>query len=58
MSDIGMELLGVAALAGDDALTNLVVACRALSYHPPSRRRSEPSLVQYLQGGGLVLEEA
>jgi len=57
VTDIGMELVGVQALASDDALTNLVVASRALAYHPPSRRRSEGSLVAYYKGGGLHLED-
>lgn len=56
-TDIGMELIGAQALAADDAITDLVVASRALSYHPPSRRRSEEPLVQYFQGGGLHLED-
>lgn len=55
-TDIGMELLGVGVLSTNDAVTDLVVASRALSYHPPSRRRTEPALVQYFNGGGLELE--
>ena len=56
-TDIGMELIGVHVLAADDAVTDLVVASRALSYHPPSRRRTQDPLAQYFQGGGLHLDE-
>lgn len=56
-TDTAMELLGVGVLSADDALTNLVVASRALSYHPPSRRRTEPPLVEWFRGGGLHLED-
>jgi alkylation response protein AidB-like acyl-CoA dehydrogenase len=56
-TDVAMELLGVHVLSADDAITNLVVASRALSYHPPSRVRTEGPLVEYFQGGGLDLED-
>jgi alkylation response protein AidB-like acyl-CoA dehydrogenase len=56
-TDTGMELLGVNAISRNDVLANLVVASRALSYHPPSRRRTEGPLVEYFKGADLDLEE-
>lgn len=55
-TDTAFELLGVAALAGDSAVGLLLPTSRALSYHPPSRRRCEVALAEYIQGGKLVME--
>lgn len=55
-TDTAFELLGVAALSGDPAVGLLLAASRALSYHPPSRRRCESALSTYLHGEALVME--
>lgn len=55
-TDAVYEVLGVAALAeGPDAML-LLGSVRALSFHPPSRRRTEDALGRYIGGEGLVLE--
>lgn len=56
ITDQAFEELGVGPLSSDSTLTGLLVASRALSYHPPSRRRSQQGLAQYLADGDLVLE--
>jgi alkylation response protein AidB-like acyl-CoA dehydrogenase len=56
-TDTGMELLGVNAISQNDVLANLLVASRALSYHPPSRKRTEGPLVEYFKGAELDLEQ-
>lgn len=52
-TDLGMMMAGVLdfALAPDTAL--LLASARALSWHPPSRRRGEPVLSSYLAGEPL-----
>lgn len=52
-TDLGMLMAGVLdfALAPDTAL--LLASARALSWHPPSRRRGEPVLSGYLAGNPL-----
>lgn len=55
-SDAVFEVLGVAALAeGPDAML-LLGSVRALSFHPPSRRRTEDALGRYIDGQQLILE--
>jgi alkylation response protein AidB-like acyl-CoA dehydrogenase len=55
-TDRAFELLGVGTLSSDAPLTGLLMACRALSYHPPSRRRCEPGLASFVSGAALTLE--
>jgi alkylation response protein AidB-like acyl-CoA dehydrogenase len=52
-TDLAMLMTGVLdfALAPDPAL--LLASARALSWHPPSRRRGEPVLSSYLAGNPL-----
>jgi alkylation response protein AidB-like acyl-CoA dehydrogenase len=55
-TDTAFELLGVAALADDPVVGLLLPTSRALSYHPPSKRRCEGALAAYMHGEDLVLD--
>lgn len=49
------ELLGGMAFLGSDEVPNLLAACRALAFHPPSRLHVAPALDEYLMGQNLVI---
>ena len=55
-TDLALELLGVTLLSGNPELGLIFTASRALSYHPPSRRRAQAGIAEFLRGGELVLE--
>lgn len=55
-TDLALELLGVSMLSGSPELGLVFTASRALSYHPPSRRRAQAGIADFLRGGELVLE--
>jgi alkylation response protein AidB-like acyl-CoA dehydrogenase len=55
-TDLAFELLGVAGLTAGPEVAALFAASRALSYHPPSRRRCQDRLAAYLRGESLRLE--
>jgi len=49
------ELLGGIAFLGSDDVPNLLAACRALAFHPPSRMSVASALDDYLMGQPLVM---
>lgn len=49
------ELLGGMAFLDSDDIPNLLAACRALAFHPPSRLNAAPALDDYLMGQNLVI---
>jgi hypothetical protein len=54
-TDVAMELLGVERLSQCPELGLLFTASRALSYHPPSRRRTQGGLADWVRGGKLTV---
>ena len=54
-TDLTVELLGVERLSQQPELGLLLSASRALSYHPPSRRRTQDGLADWLRGGRLTV---
>jgi alkylation response protein AidB-like acyl-CoA dehydrogenase len=55
-SDAAFEVLGVSALSESADAMLLLGSVRALSFHPPSRTRTEEALGSYVNGQPLVLE--
>jgi hypothetical protein len=54
-TDVAMELLGVERLSQCPELVLLFTSSRALSYHPPSRRRTQGGLADWVRGGKLTV---
>ncbi|MCF2528863.1 acyl-CoA dehydrogenase family protein [Yinghuangia soli] len=50
-----VELLGGMAFIGGDEVAYYAAAYHGLGFHPPSRSRTAPSLLDYLDGSGPVL---
>ncbi|MGW0659738.1 acyl-CoA dehydrogenase family protein [Streptodolium elevatio] len=50
-----IELLGGMAFIGGDEVAYYAAAYHCLGFHPPSRSRTAPSLLDYLEGTGPVL---
>lgn len=55
-TDLAFELMGVSVLSGRPETALMFNASRALSYHPPSRRRAQSGIAGYLKGRELILE--
>jgi hypothetical protein len=56
-TDAAFEVLGVGAALSESADAMLLLgSVRALSFHPPSRTRTEEALGSYVNGQPLVLE--
>lgn len=54
-TDLAMELLGVEQLSQRPELVLVFTASRALPYHPPSRRRTQDGIADWLRGGKLTV---
>jgi alkylation response protein AidB-like acyl-CoA dehydrogenase len=55
-TDLAFELLGVSGLTAGPEVAAVFAASRALSYHPPSRRRCQDRLASHFRGLPLRLE--
>jgi alkylation response protein AidB-like acyl-CoA dehydrogenase len=56
VTDRAFEGLGVNVISSDPVSTGLLAACRALAFHPPSRRRCLGGMAAYLSGEPLRLD--
>lgn len=55
-TDLAIELLGVEQVSRRPELALTLTASRALSYHPPSRRRTQSGIANWVRGGELVVQ--